>query len=288
MRIDNFIKFLKFEKRYSKHTILSYETDLNQFFLFLSIEYNLQDPKEISHHLIRSWISSMLEFGITSRSVNRKITTLKSYFKYMLQENLIYENPTRKIISPKSSKKLPVFVEKIDMKKLLSEISFPNTFHGDRDRLIIDIFYMTGIRLSELLSLKKNNFDKERNNLKVLGKRNKERIIPISLRLSNSIDYFTQKYNIEEYIFVNNKKKKLSNSQVYKIVNKYLNRVSTIDKKSPHVLRHTFATHMLNNGADINAIKEILGHSNLSATQIYTHNSIDRLKNIHKQAHPRA
>ncbi len=288
MRIDNFIKFLKFEKRYSKHTILSYETDLNQFFLFLSIEYNLQDPKEISHHLIRSWISSMLEFGITSRSVNRKITTLKSYFKYMLQENLIYENPTRKIISPKSSKKLPVFVEKIDMKKLLSEISFPNTFHGDRDRLIIDIFYMTGIRLSELLSLKKNNFDKERNNLKVLGKRNKERIIPISLRLSNSIDYFSQKYNIEEYIFVNNKKKKLSNSQVYKIVNKYLNRVSTIDKKSPHVLRHTFATHMLNNGADINAIKEILGHSNLSATQIYTHNSIDRLKNIHKQAHPRA
>ena len=174
------------------------------------------------------------------------------------------------------------------MDSLLSEIEFPDSFEGERDKLIIDVFYMTGIRLSELLSLKINDIDQPNQTIKVLGKRNKERIIPLSINLLNDILNFSEKHKINNYIFVNFEGKNLSSKKVYIIVNKCLSMVSSIEKKSPHVLRHTFATHMLNNGADINAIKEILGHSNLSATQVYTHNTIDRLKNIYKQAHPRA
>jgi integrase/recombinase XerC len=288
MHKEKFLNFLEFEKRYSKHTLISYQTDLTQFHLFLSTEYDISNVKEITHHLIRSWIATLLESGITARSVNRKITTLKSYFKFLIQEDIVSENPTRKIISPKNSKKLPVFVEKSKMDSLLSEIEFPDSFEGERDKLIIDVFYMTGIRLSELLSLKINDIDQPNQTIKVLGKRNKERIIPLSINLLNDILNFSEKHKINNYIFVNFEGKNLSSKKVYIIVNKCLSMVSSIEKKSPHVLRHTFATHMLNNGADINAIKEILGHSNLSATQVYTHNTIDRLKNIYKQAHPRA
>lgn len=288
MHKEKFLNFLEFEKRYSKHTLISYQTDLTQFHLFLSTEYDISTVKEITHHLIRTWIATLLESGITARSVNRKITTLKSYFKFLIQEDIVSENPTRKIISPKNSKKLPVFVEKSKMDSLLSEIEFPDSFEGERDKLIIDVFYMTGIRLSELLSLKINDIDQSNQTIKVLGKRNKERIIPLSINLLNDILNFSEKHKINNYIFVNFEGKNLSSKKVYIIVNKCLSMVSSIEKKSPHVLRHTFATHMLNNGADINSIKEILGHSNLSATQVYTHNTIDRLKSIYKQAHPRA
>jgi len=288
MRKEKFLDYLKFEKRYSDHTIVSYNTDLSQFQTFLLIEFNVNILNEIHHQLIRSWISSLLESGISARSVNRKITTLKSYFKYLVQQDVLEENPMRKIVSPKNSKKLPVFVEKSKMDMLLNEIKFPEGFKGDRDKLIIDVFYMTGVRLSELINIKVSDIDFVNNQLKVLGKRNKERLIPITNTLLNRIKIFSKKNSINKFLFTNFEGISLSSKQVYNLVNKYIGMVTSLDKKSPHILRHTFATHMLNNGADINAIKEILGHSNLSATQIYTHNTIDRLKSIYKQAHPRA
>jgi integrase/recombinase XerC len=230
----------------------------------------------------------MLDGGISSRSVNRKITTLKSFYRYLMQEDEVVENPTQKIISPKNAKKLPVFVEKSKMDKLLSEIEFPDTFEGERDKLIIDVFYMTGMRLSELLGIKKEDIDFSKSSIKVLGKRNKERIIPLSINLLDQLKKFSEKHKINSYFFVNFERNKLTSKNIYNIVNKYLGMVSSLEKRSPHILRHTFATHMLNNGADINAIKEILGHANLSATQVYTHNTIEKLKTIYKQAHPRA
>ena len=288
MHKEKFLNFLEFEKRYSKHTLISYQTDLTQFHLFLSTEYDISTVKEITHHLIRSWIATLLESGITARSVNRKITTLKSYFKFLIQEDIVSENPTRKIISPKNSKKLPVFVEKSKMDSLLSEIEFPDSFEGERDKLIIDVFYMTGVRLSELINIKISDIDFSNSQMKVLGKRKKERMIPLTNTLLNQIKIFSQKKSVNLLLFTNFEGLTLSPKQVYNLVNKYIGMVTSLDKKSPHILRHTFATHMINNGADINAIKEILGHSNLSATQIYTHNTIDRLKTIYKQAHPRA
>ncbi|MBT3418330.1 MAG: tyrosine-type recombinase/integrase [Flavobacteriales bacterium] len=288
MHKNNFLQYLEFEKRYSKHTLISYGTDLSQFSSFLKLEFEIENIKEVSHQIIRSWISSLLESGISSRTVNRKITTLKSFFKYLMQEDVISENPTRKIISPKNSKKLPVFVEKSKMDILLNEIEFPEGFEGERDKLIIDIFYMTGVRLSELINIKISDIDFSNSQMKVLGKRKKERMIPLTNTLLNQIKIFSQKKSINLLLFTNFEGLTLSPKQVYNLVNKYIGMVTSLDKKSPHILRHTFATHMLNNGADINAIKEILGHSNLSATQIYTHNTIDRLKTIYKQAHPRA
>jgi len=285
---NDFLQYLEYEKRYSSHTIVSYNTDLTQFHKFLKSKFDIEDISEVTHHIIRNWISVLLESGLTSRTVNRKITTLKSYFKYLLQEDVLSENPTRKIISPKSSKKLPVFIEKSKMDQLLNEIEFPNSFDGERDKLIIDLFYMTGMRLSELISVSFLDIDFINSTVKVLGKRNKERIIPLSISLLNQLENFFKKHKLKSYFFVNLEGKKLTSKKVYTIVNYYLGKVSSVEKKSPHILRHTFATHMLNNGADINAIKEILGHANLSATQVYTHNTIERLKNIYKQAHPRA
>ena len=288
MHKNNFLKYLEFEKRYSQHTLKSYNTDISQFSSYLIKEFNLKNIEEVNHSLIRSWVSSLLEASVSSRTVNRKITTLKSFFKFLMQENVIFENPMRKIISPKTSKKLPVFIEKSKMDELLDEIEFPDTFEGTRDKLIIDMFYMTGMRLSELLSVRLVDIDFVNSVVKVLGKRNKERIIPLPPVLLRNLRIFAQNNRIKDLLFINFEGKMLSPKNVYNIVNKYLSMVSSIEKKSPHVLRHTFATHMLNNGADINAIKEILGHANLSATQVYTHNTIDKLKTIYKQAHPRA
>ncbi|MGY8987955.1 MAG: tyrosine-type recombinase/integrase [Flavobacteriales bacterium] len=288
MHKNNFLQYLEFEKRYSKHTLISYGTDLSQFSSYLKLEFEIENIKEVSHQIIRSWISSLLEIGISARTVNRKITTLKSFYKYLMQEDVISENPTRKIVSPKNSKKLPVFVEKSKMDILLNEIEFPEGFEGERDKLIIDVFYMTGVRLSELINIKISDIDFSNSQMKVLGKRKKERMIPLTNTLLNQIKIFSQKKSVNLLLFTNFEGLTLSPKQVYNLVNKYIGMVTSLDKKSPHILRHTFATHMLNNGADINAIKEILGHSNLSATQIYTHNTIDRLKTIYKQAHPRA
>jgi len=245
--------------------------------------------------MIRSWIVSLVSNSISSRTINRKISTLKSYYKFLLKENIVKTNPMVKIISPKTNKNIPEFVAKEKMDILFDDIEFGNDFEGTRNRLIIELFYFTGMRLTELIELKDKDIDENNQRLKVLGKRNKERIIPFSNVLLDSIkNYRLAKDKILEgkesnnYLFITSKGKKIYEKLVYRVVNSYLGKVSTLKKKSPHVLRHTFATHMLNNGADLNAIKEILGHANLSATQVYTHNTVEKLKSIYKQAHPRA
>jgi integrase/recombinase XerC len=286
----SFLEYLQYEKRFSNHTILAYSNDLAQFSEYLQITYEIKELPEISHTLIRSWIVSMMDQKMSPRSVNRKITTLKTFYKYLLRQQVVTENPMLKIQSPKTSKRLPVFVEKDNMDALLDTIEFGSDFDGERNKLIMELLYATGIRLSELINLKQANVDLNSCQLKVLGKRNKERIVPFNNALKQLIEGYLEHEETKEsyYLFVTKKGKKLYEKFVYRVVNKYLSQVTSISKKSPHVLRHTFATHMLNNGADLNAIKELLGHANLSATQVYTHNTVEKLKNVHKQAHPKA
>ena len=288
MYIDVFLNFIKTEKRLSSHTVKSYSSDLKQFSKYLSKECNINSEiNQVTFQTIRSWIVFLLENNINPRSVNRKISVLKSYYKFLLQEGILSYNPMIKIISPKTSKRLPSFVDKDDIQNLLDKVKFENNYIGNRDRLIIEFFYVTGIRLSELINIKISDIDFNNNYIKVLGKRNKERLIPLSNNMTNKLKNYVNENDISEYLF-NNKGKKMYSKLVYRLVKKHLNLVSSIDNKGPHVLRHTFATHMLNNGADINAIKELLGHSNLNATQVYTHNSIEKLKSVYNQAHPRA
>ena len=290
--LQSFIHYLQYEKRFSKHTITAYEGDLKQFFTFLEEQYDLKAIENIPHGVIRSWIVNLMELKITPRSVNRKISTLKTFYKYLLRQGLLKENPMLKIQAPKTSKRLPVFVEEDKMEHLLNNIPFKDDFEGKRDKLMLEMFYASGMRLSELIQLKLTDINLSSGTLKVLGKRNKERIIPIAQALRHQIEgYLSDRNQVtqkEERFFCSESGKGMYEKQVYRLVNKYLTLVSTIDKKSPHVLRHTFATHMLNNGADLNAIKEILGHASLSATQVYTHNTIEKIKHIYKQAHPKA
>ncbi|MEZ7929630.1 MAG: tyrosine-type recombinase/integrase [Flavobacteriales bacterium] len=286
---NKFITYLSSEKRFSEHTIKSYTTDLKQFTSFLSSEFQIIDEiNEISFQIIRTWIASLLEKGINPRSVNRKISTLKTYFKFLIREGKLIENPMMKVVAPKSKKRLPVFIEEDQIASLLNEVQFEEGFVGQRNKLIIELFYVTGIRLSELINIKISDVDFNNQSIKVLGKRNKERIIPLSSNVVNDLNIFIENNQQNKYLFTNLEGNKLYNKLVYRLVNKYIGEISSVNKKSPHILRHTFATHMLNNGADINAIKELLGHANLSATQVYTHNTIEKLKTVYKQAHPRA
>ena len=286
---NKFITYLSSEKRFSEHTIKSYATDLKQFTSFLSSEFQIIDEiNEISFQIIRTWIASLLEKGINPRSVNRKISTLKTYFKFLIREGDIIENPIMKVVAPKSKKRLPVFIEEDQIASLLNEVQFESGFIGQRNKLIIELFYVTGIRLSELINIKISDVDFSNQSIKVLGKRKKERIIPLSSSMINSLDNFIKNNHKNHFLFTNLDGVKLYTKLVYRVVNKYIAKISSVNKKSPHILRHTFATHMLNNGADINAIKELLGHANLSATQVYTHNTIEKLKTVYKQAHPRA
>jgi len=286
---NKFITYLSSEKRFSEHTIKSYSTDLKQFTSFLSSEFQIIDEiNEISFQIIRTWIASLLEKGINPRSVNRKISTLKTYFKFLIREGELIENPMIKVVAPKSKKRLPIFIEEDQIKSLLNEVQFESGFIGQRNKLIIELFYVTGIRLSELINIKISDVDFSNQSIKVLGKRKKERIIPLSSSMINSLDNFIKNNHKNHFLFTNLDGVKLYTKLVYRVVNKYIAKISSVNKKSPHILRHTFATHMLNNGADINAIKELLGHANLSATQVYTHNTIEKLKIVYKQAHPRA
>jgi integrase/recombinase XerC len=288
-----FIDHILYEKRYSKHTISAYQNDLDQFFSFCADRYGIKSERDIDHHVIRSWIIDLSEEGISARSVNRKLSTLKSYFRFLLKEGVLEANPMQKVIPPKSKKSLPVFIEEEKMEFLFEATDFSEGFAGVRDRLVLELLYATGMRLSELITLKEDSIDFANQSIRVLGKRNKERLVPVGPKLQSMIkDYLEAKHklfnNKTVHLLVTDKGDPIYAKMVYRIVNNYLELVTTKTKKSPHVLRHTFATHMLNNGADLNAIKEILGHANLSATQVYTHNTIDKLKNIYKQAHPRA
>jgi len=285
--ISQFLDQLKFEKKFSLHTQVAYQNDLKQFSDFLLLEYQIATIESIKHLLVRSWIAQFLEKGMSARSVNRKLSTLKSFFKYAMREHWIEIDPMAKIQGPKMGKKLPVFMEEKNMQHLLDDVEMDPT-----ESLIIQLFYFTGIRLSELISLKVTSVDFYRQQIKVLGKRNKERIIPITAELTGLVKQYIEAHQLkkltDEYLFTTKSGKKLYPRYVYDLVKRNLNLVSTLQKKSPHVLRHTFATHLLNAGADLNAIKELLGHANLAATQVYTHNSIERLKSVYKNKHPRA
>jgi integrase/recombinase XerC len=290
-QIHSFFDYLTFEKKYSAHTITSYKNDIGQFIAFINPNNESFAIADINYQQIRAWVASLLKDKIAARSVNRKLSSLKSFFKYLQRQQIIDVNPMAKISGPKTPKRLPVFVDEHQMEDLFAEVKFEDGFNGLRDRLILDLFYQTGIRRSELTNLKEIDLDLFNSTIKVLGKRNKERIIPISLPLKRNLETYLkvkQELNLSNpMLLVSEKGHTLSEQAVYNSVKKYLSQVTTIQKKSPHVLRHTFATHLLNNGADINAVKDLLGHANLSATQVYTHNTIEKLKKSYKQAHPR-
>ena len=285
-----FLEYLQYEKRFSVHTLVAYTNDINQFVIYLQKTYDIHNVEDVKHIVIRSWVVSLMENQISSRSVNRKITTLKTFYRFLLRQEVVQENPMLKIQAPKTSKRLPTYVEKDKMDYLFDNIKFEENIDGMRNKLIMELFYATGMRLSELINLKQSNVDVDNCQMKVIGKRNKERIIPFNNILKESITgyLFAKGTTNDEFLFVNKSGNRLYEKYVYRLVNNYLSQVTTVGKKSPHVLRHTFATHMLNNGADLNAIKELLGHANLSATQVYTHNTVEKLKNIHKQAHPKS
>lgn len=295
MILERFILYIQYEKRYSPHTVSAYRSDLDQFFKFLENSEDLiADPAQITYQHIRNWMVHLMS-EMTARSVNRKIATLRKYFKFLLREGLISSNPTSKLQSPKNVKHLPVVVEDAKLSAMLNDGEiFSDDFEGLRDKLVIETLFGTGIRLAELVTLKEQDVNICENTIKVLGKRNKERIVPINhelkLLLGKYIDLKKNQnfHNISLTLIVTNKGAEAYPKFIYLIVQKYLSYISTQDKKSPHVLRHTFATSLLNRGADLNAIKELLGHANLSATQVYTHNSVERLKSIYKQAHPKA
>ncbi len=290
--LSEFTSYLTLQKRVSPLTVQSYQSDLNQFFKFLQSELNAVDLTTITHQHARGFIAHLMDNKISPRSVNRKLSSLKSFFKFLLKQGEILSNPISKVQGPKVAKKLPVFVDEKQTEYLFDNYVFTTDFVGIRNKLIIDIFYQTGIRRAELLSLKETNIDIYNTQLKVLGKRNKERIIPFDISLKRNLEnYISVKRTnnlVNPILLVSEKDTPLNTNTITKIVNDVLSAVTTSKKKSPHILRHTFATHLLNNGADINAVKELLGHASLQATQIYTHNTIEKLKKSYNQAHPRS
>ncbi len=293
MSIERFVKYISFEKRFSPHTVNAYKNDLDAFNAFLTENFDISQNEKATSEMIRSWVVNLMDEGFTPRSINRKLSTLKSYYRFLQLEGIIKNNPATDIKTVKQPKRLPAYVEKDKMDTLLYYGEKKEDFSGSRNSLILEIFYNTGIRLSELINLKPGSFDFSTNTLKVKGKRNKERLIPFSDALKEKIQRYSQlKYkrfegNDSGYLLVTDKGAKLYPKLVYRIVQKELTGYVK-GKKSPHVLRHTFATHMLNNGAPLQSIKELLGHVNLSTTQIYTHTTIEQLKSIYSRAHPRA
>ena len=291
---ESFLQYLQIEKRYSPHTVRSYLNDLNQFFTYLSEQGLPVEPELVTSHDIRSWIVNLLEKNYTAASVHRKISCLRVFYRYLRKESKVKSSPLEKVILPKRKKRLPVFIEEESLTKLLDNYDFGNDFAGIRNRTIIEMLYVTGMRRSELINLHDMDVDLNGASVKVTGKRNKQRIIPLIKSFTVRLEEYVKTRDEhtapgpEKWFFVNDKGNKLYDKYVYNTVKGYLAMVTTIEKKSPHILRHTFATHMLNRGADLNSIKEFLGHANLSATQIYTHTTFEKLKKIYKQAHPRA
>jgi len=291
---ESFLQYLQIERRYSPHTVRSYLNDLDQFISFLLSKGLPDDPVAVSSHDVRAWIVSLLDNNYSTVSVHRKISCLRVYFKYLRKEGIVKSDPLQKVVLPKRKKSLPVFVEEESLSKLLDDYSFGDGFAGIRDRTIIEMLYLTGMRRSELVGLRNKDIDLQDASVKVTGKRDKQRIIPLVKSFVKRVEEYIKvrdesfaKEN-EGWFFITNRGNKLYDKYVYSVVNRYLTMVTTIEKKSPHILRHTFATHMLNHGADLNSIKELLGHANLSATQVYTHNTFEKLKKVYKQAHPRA
>lgn len=291
--VQPFLDYLKFEKRFSKHTIVAYQTDLSNFFDYLHSQYGEMALRDISHIYIRSWLAGLKDDSMTAKTINRKISTLRSFFKYHVKRGDIVQTPMGKITAPKNEKRLPQFVAEKDIATLFSYVEFEGDWSGKTNRLLLLLLYNTGIRLSEVINLKESMINDSAKTIKILGKGNKERLIPVHNDVMNEIQkYRKEKHNQgldqNEFLLVDEKNAQLKPRKVYSIAKHYLSLVTTIDKRSPHIFRHSFATHLMNNGADLNAVKELLGHSSLAATQVYTHNTIDKLKNIHKNAHPKA
>lgn len=294
MDLRSFLSYLKSEKRYSSHTIKAYETDLQQLQQFLLTTFETNDLLTVSHTHLRSWMVSLMEQGIIARSINRKISSLKTFYRFEMRRGNIKVSPASKLVSPKVKKRLPVFVNEAQMGELFRQESGECEFSVVRNELVIELLYNTGMRVSELVGLKDSSIDRYAGNVKVLGKGNKERIIPMSKEMINSLKQYKElrnklfDRNATDTLLVTDSGKPVNSRYVYRIVNSTLGKFTTLDKKSPHVLRHTFATHLLNKGAEISAIKELLGHASLAATQVYTHNTIEKLKDIYKKAHPKA
>ncbi len=294
--IDHFIIHLEKVKKYSENTTISYRNDLSQFSAYLVRQYEVADICLSNHMMIRSWVVEMSKGGVTPRSINRKLSALNSFFKHAMKQGALQKNPMKKVVAPKIGKKLPSFVLESDIPKVMRVETAQNEYTICRDEMIMFILYSTGMRRSELINLRITDINFSRKDLRVLGKGKKERIIPISEEAIKKIkdfidvraDFFKDTLIVDNYLILANKGNKINPRAVYAVVNRQLKSAGSSERKSPHVMRHSFATHLLNNGADINAIKEILGHANLSATQVYTHNSIERLKDIYSKFHPKA
>jgi integrase/recombinase XerC len=294
MLVEDFIKYLRYEKNYSTHTVVAYKKDLSQFLDFAAGQYGISDPALLDSDMIRSWMVSLMESGMTPRSVNRKLSSLKTFWHYLMKNGVVSINPMKKVVPPKTSKPLPVFLKESEMEKLLEvDPQEEDCFSKVRDQLTLELFYSTGIRLSELIGLTDETVDLNGGVLKVTGKRNKQRLIPFGPRLKDSIRNYIRVRDEQlpgplQRLLVRNDGTPLYPQMVYRMVHQRLSEVGTLTKNSPHVLRHTFATTLLNRGAELNAVKELLGHSSLSATEVYTHTTFAELKKVYKQAHPRA
>lgn len=294
MTFKPFIDYLLLEKKYSTHTIISYKKDLESFGAFVSSEYEQSSIDDINYQQIRNWIVSLVDSGITNRSINRKISSINSYYKFLLKIGAISANPLAKHKALKTSKKVQIPFSKEELNITLNEMAIAEDFEGLRDKLIVELFYATGIRRIELIQIRIKDIDIQNKTLKVLGKRNKERFIPLINSVIDSIkQYIIERNSLSsikdaEYLFLTKKGIKIYETLVYRIINDYFSKASSKVKRSPHILRHSFATHLLNQGANLNAVKELLGHSSLAATQVYTHNSISELKKVYANTHPRS
>lgn len=290
---DSFLKYLLFERNYSEKTIISYGTDLDEFEVYFKGVDEELDFTKVDADLIRGWELSLMEEGCAETTVNRKLSSLRSFYRYLLRQKVVAVDPAAKVVGPKKKKPLPVFLRDEDMDSLLEENGFAQTFEGIRDRTMLEVFYSTGIRRAELIALKDADVDFSSLVIKVTGKRNKQRLIPFGVRLKEVLESYLAERNrfyagACETFFIRKQGEPLSPSSVNYIVKRYLSRVVTLKKKSPHVLRHTFATTMLNHHAELEAVKELLGHESLTTTEVYTHTTFEELKQVYEQAHPRA
>lgn len=293
--LESFVNYLEFEKRASVHTVLAYKKDLDQFSEFAATAFETSDISTANHTELRAWIIDLVETGLSPTSVNRKIATLRSYYKFLMRSGIISKDPTYKIKALKTPKRLPEFIQEAAIDKILDELVYEQGFDGQRDRMVMEFLYLTGVRLSELISLQWKDINLNEGVVKVLGKRKKQRIIPLTNSLKKNIilykKVFRETFSIvqeSDYFIVSNSKEQAYPMKIYRIVKHYLDLFAQTSKRSPHLLRHTFATHLLNKGADLNAVKDLLGHANLAATQVYTHNSMEKLKAVFEQAHPKA
>ncbi len=293
--IDSFVNYLEFEKKASPHTVDAYRTDLMQLEEFVALSFEINEISEAQHPELRAWVIDLVDSGLSTTSVNRKIATLRSYYKFLLRSRIISKDPTYKLKGLKNPKKLPEFIQESAIESVLNESVYEPTFEGQRDKMVMEFLYLTGVRLSELIGLQWSDINLIEDSVKVLGKRKKERIIPITKGLKQNILLYKKvfeerfsKVGQSDYFIVSNQQKQSYPMMIFRIVRHYLDLFAQTSKRSPHVLRHTFATHLLNKGADLNAVKDLLGHANLAATQVYTHNSMEKLKAVFEQAHPKA